>query len=55
MNVCGRYLIFSVREKRDQVFDDSRVDHHLDLLVPAVSQVAQGPNSVNQDLETKKK
>lgn len=50
------YLNFDllVTEQRYQMWDDARVDDHLDLLVSSICQIRQSPHCVYQDLEEAK-
>lgn len=54
---ASSYLNFDllVTEQRYQIRDDARVDDHLYLLIPSISQIRQSPHCVYQDLETAKK
>lgn len=47
------YLNFDLlmTQQRYQMWDDARVDDHLYLLVPSVSQIGQSPHRVDQDLQ----
>lgn len=47
------HLHLDMRQERDQVWNDATVDDQLDLLVAAVGQVAERPDSVHENVDVR--
>ena len=46
---------FAMREQGYQFWDDTGINNHLDLIIAAISEIAQCPYGVHKDLEGEKK